>query len=111
MKTGMKIATAVMGLAVALAGVSTASATTRWQAHHPRRAEVNRRLARQNHRITAERRDGQLTVAQAHDLRAQDRGIRGQERFDASHDDGHITKAEQHQLNREENGVSREIGH
>jgi hypothetical protein len=107
----MKIATAVMGMAVALAGVSSASATTRWQAHHPRRTEVNRRLDRQNHRIGAERRDGQLTVAQARDLRAQDRGIRGQERFDASHDNSHITKAEQRRLNHEENGVSHEIGH
>jgi hypothetical protein len=110
MKTGVKFAAIAMGLAVALAGATSASAVTRWQAHHPRRAEVNARLARQNHRITVERREGELTRGQAQDLRAQDRGIRGQERFDASHDNGHITKAEQHQLNREENGVSNEIG-
>jgi hypothetical protein len=99
-----------LGLAVALAGASGADATTRWQASHPRRAEVNGRLAHQNQRITAERRDGQLTRGQARDLRAEDRGIRGQERFDASRDGGHITRQEKRQLNREENGVSRQIG-
>jgi len=109
MTNSMKIVTVAMGLAVALAGATGASATTRWQAHHPRRAEVNARLERQNHRITAERREGELTRRQAHDLRAEDRGIRGQERLYASRDGGHITRAEQHRLNREENGVSRQI--
>jgi hypothetical protein len=71
---------------------------------------VNTRLARQNARITRERREGELSMAQARDLRGEDRGIRDQERFDASHDGGHITRAEQHQLNQEENGVSHQIG-
>jgi hypothetical protein len=104
--------TALFGLCLAaVAGAATvASAETPWQAHHPRRAEVNARLARQNHRITREVREGELTRGQARDLRAEDRGIRGQERFDASHDRGHITRAEQRQLNREENQVSRQIG-
>jgi len=110
MKSIFKLGLLGMGLAVSLAAASGASAETRWQAHHPRRAEVNSRLANQNRRITAERREGELTLAQARDLRAQDRGVRGQERFDASHDGGHITKAEQVQLNHEENGVSQEIG-
>ncbi len=110
MNTSVKFAAIAMGLAMALAGASGASATTTWQAHHPRRAEVNARLIRQNHRITAERHAGVLTKGQAHDLRTQDRGIRGQERFDASHHNSHITKAQKRQLNREENRVSREIG-
>jgi len=112
MNTSTKLATLAMGLAVALAGATGASATTTtWKTHHPRRAEVNARLARQNHRITVQRREGELTGRQAHELRAEDRGVRNQERFYASRDGGHITKAEQHRLNREENGVSGQIGH
>ncbi|HLZ84492.1 MAG TPA: hypothetical protein VKQ54_13085 [Caulobacteraceae bacterium] len=111
MKTSVKIATLAMGLAVVVAGATSASADTRWQSHHPRREEVNSRLARQNHRITVERREGELTRGQAHALRAEDRGIRSQERFYASRNGGHITRAEQRRLNREENGVSGQIGH
>jgi hypothetical protein len=110
MNTSVKIATLAMGLAVVLAGATSASADTRWQSHHPRREEVNTRLARQNHRITVERRQGELTGRQAHELRAEDRGVRAQERFYASRHGGHVTRAEQRRLNREENGVSRQIG-
>ena len=110
MNTSVKIAGLAMGLAVVLAGATSASADTRWQSHHPRREEINTRLARQNHRITVERRQGELTGRQAHELRAEDRGVRAQERFYASRHGGHVTRAEQHRLNREENGVSRQIG-
>ena len=88
--------------------VSTADAN--WRTNHPRRTEVNGRLNNQARRIRTERKEGELTAAQARDLHAEDRGIRAQERFDASHNGGHITKAEQAQLNHEENGVSRQIG-
>jgi hypothetical protein len=109
MKAILKTTVLALAGASLLAGATAADAGT-WQNRHPRRAEVNGRLANQNRRITQERRDGQITRGQAHDLRAEDRGIRAQERFDASHDGGHITKGEQAQLNREENGVSRQIG-
>jgi len=104
---------AVLGLtlaAVAFGGVTGASAESRWQGNHPHRAEVNHRLGNLNHRITAERRGGELSRGQARDLRAEDRGIRGQERFDASRHGGHITRSEQARLNHEENRVSRQIG-
>jgi len=110
MNTKTKFATVALGLAVVLAGATGASAETRWQDHHPRRVEVNHRLARQDHRIRVERREGELTGRQARELHAEDRGIRAQERFDASRDRGHITRAEQRRLNHEENGVSRQIG-
>jgi hypothetical protein len=87
------------------------SANADWRTSHPRRAEVNGRLNNQARRIHQERKEGELTGAQAADLHAEDRGIRAQERFDASQNGGHITKAEQVQLNHEENGVSRQIGH
>jgi hypothetical protein len=100
------------GFALVLtAGVASAAmAETPWQAHHPRRVEVNHRLHNQFRRINTERREGELTRAQARDLHAEDRGIRAQERFDASRDHGHITRGEQRQLNREENAASRQIG-
>ena len=110
LNTKSRFATVALGLAVVLAGAAGASAETQWQAHHPRRVEVNHRLARQDHRIAVERREGELSGRQARELHAEDRGVRAQERFDASHDRGHITRAEQRRLNHEENGVSRQIG-
>ena len=101
-----------VGLALTLAAGATAtaaSADTVWQQHHPRREEVNGRLANQSHRISMERREGEITRGQARDLRAEDRGIRAQERFYASRDGSHLTKSEQLRLNREENHVSRQI--
>jgi len=110
MKLSSKLVVGALCLA-AVGGATTASAGIGWRAHHPRRVEVNARLANQNARITRERREGEITGVQARDLRGADRGIRDQERFDASQDGSHITKTEQHQLNQEENGVSQQIGH
>lgn len=110
MKWSSKLAAGALCLAAVAGAASTASAYG-WRTHHPRRVEVNTRLAHQNARITQERREGEITGAQARDLRGEDRGIRDQERFDASHDGSHITRSEQHQLNQEENGVSQQIGH
>ena len=111
MKTPLKLALAGLGLAafVGLAGAASA-AETPWQAHHPRRVEVNARLMHQERRIGMERREGELTRHQAHMLRAEDRGVRAHERFDAFHHHGHLTRHEQRRLNHEENAVSRQIG-
>jgi len=98
-----------LGIALSTSGIATASAAT-WAQKHPRRAEVNARLAHQDRRIHQERKEGEITAAQAHDLHVEDRGIRAQERFDASQNNGHITKAEQRQMNKEENQVSAQIG-
>lgn len=76
---------------------------------HPRRAEVNARLANQNARISNGVRDGQLTHGEAKAMRADDHAIRAEERADASVNGGHITRAEQAQLNRQENANSRTI--
>lgn len=102
-------AKALLTLSVIALTASTASAQG-WRATHPRRAEVNARLNHQDHRINVERRNGEITAAQAHDLHAEDRGIRAQERFDASSNGGHITRAEDRSLNQQENAVSRQIG-
>ena len=97
----------VFAATIGLAG--TASAET-WAQAHPRRAEVNHRLANQNRRIDREVREGEISRAQAYALHGEDRTIRAEERFMASQHRGHITRAEQRALNQQENGVSRQIG-
>jgi hypothetical protein len=92
------------------AAPAAAPAPNNFDATHPRRAEVNGRLANQNARIDAERKDGQISKAQAQSLHAQDHAIRGEERTMASHDDGHITRADKRALNQQENSTSKEIG-
>ena len=104
-----KVLTGSLAALLIAGSVVSASAST-WAQRHPRRAEVNHRLANQNARIHDERKEGELTKAQAADLHAEDRGIRAQERYDASKNGGHITVAEKRQLNHEENKVSRQIG-
>ena len=94
----------------ALAGAaSTASAETAWQKHHPRRAQVNHRLANQNRRINRDVKNGTLTHAQAQSLHRDDHQIRQEERDMASQNGSHITKPEQHVLNQQENSVSSQI--
>jgi hypothetical protein len=57
-----------------------------------------------------ERKEGEITKAQAQKLHKEDRQIRGEERAMASQNGGHITKQEQKTLNQQENAVSRQIG-
>lgn len=87
-----------------------ASAATPWQKDHPRRAEVNQRLAHQDARIHNEVKSGEISRPQAAALHAEDRQVRTEERAMASQHNGHITRAEKHALNQQENGVSRDIG-
>ncbi|HML06983.1 MAG TPA: hypothetical protein VK430_02495 [Xanthobacteraceae bacterium] len=103
---------AIVAVSLGLFGASATSAfaQSRWDAEHPRRAEVNERLAVQNFRINQRLREGELTPAQAYRLHNEDRTIRREERAMASFDHGHITRAEQRALNQEENVVSRRIG-
>ena len=99
-------------LAIALTAVTlTASAAdTKWQKHHPRREQVNARLANQNKRIHEEVKEGDLTKSQGAALHKDDRQIRQEERDMASQNGGHITKSEQKVLNQQENSVSKQIG-
>jgi hypothetical protein len=99
---------AVAALAFSFAGA--ASAQTRWDAAHPRRAEVNYRLANQDHRIHQEVREGEMSHAEAARLHRDDRRIRQEERDMARQDGGHITRREDYALNQQENHVSRQIG-
>lgn len=97
-------------LALALGAVSTVSlADTQWQKDHPRREQVNDRLARQNARIDNKVAKGEMSQQEANKLHHEDHQIRQEERAMASQDGGHITKQEQKTLNQQENAVSQQI--
>jgi hypothetical protein len=77
--------------------------------NHPRRAEVNRRLQNQDHRIDHKMRNGEIGRRQAYHMQQRDHQIRKEERRMAYRHGGHITKHEQNRLNRQENHMSRRI--
>jgi hypothetical protein len=110
MNTKRNILLAAMALVIAGAGVTGASAQTRFDQTHPRRAEVNARLAYENHRITTERRDGEISKVKAMRLHRKAHMIRVQERRMAARHGSHITRAEKLKLNREENHLGRHVG-
>jgi len=97
----------VSAFAAASAG---AMAETNWEKTHPRRDQVNDRLANQNKRIHNEVKEGELSKGQAAKLHKDDRQIRKEERLMAAQNNGHITKQEQRTLNQQENAVSAKIG-
>jgi Skp family chaperone for outer membrane proteins len=88
----------------------TSTDQTQWQKDHPRRTEVNDRLANQNQRINNEVKSGQISKSQGAALHNQDHQVRQEERDMASQNGGHITKGEQQVLNKQENHTSKEIG-
>jgi hypothetical protein len=100
----------VVGLTGAMASTAMAAPDSSWQQSHPRREQVNQRLAHQNARIKQEVKEGDLTKAQGAALHKEDRQIRGEERLMASQNGGHITKQEQRTLNQQEDAVSKQIG-
>lgn len=81
-----------------------------FQKTHPRREQVNERLANQNKRIKDEVKAGDLSKAQAAGLHKEDRQIRQEERTMAAQNGGQITKLEQKTLNQQENKASAQIG-
>ena len=105
---------AIASLLAAVATCSVAQATSAgaadWAKSHPRRAEVNARLANQNQRIKTEVAEGEMSKAKAARLHQEDHRIRQEERDMAAHNGGHITKGEQRVLNAQENRVSSQIG-
>ncbi|MBV9344053.1 MAG: hypothetical protein JO341_01225 [Gammaproteobacteria bacterium] len=106
----IRTAATLAALALALGATSVSLADTQWQKNHPRREQVNNRLANQNRRIHQEVKEGEMSKAQAAKLHAEDHALRQEERTMASTNHGHITKAEQKSLNQQENQVSKQIG-
>ncbi|MDA8095729.1 MAG: hypothetical protein M0T84_17840 [Betaproteobacteria bacterium] len=104
-----KLIAVLLASLIASASVS-ALADSAWAQQHPRREQINGRLARQNGRIRQEVREGDLTRAKARRLHRADHRIRMEERHFAARHHGAVTPAEQARLNRQENRVSRHIG-
>jgi len=68
---------------------------------------VNARQHKQHARIAQGVKSGELTKAEAKDLRGDQRGIRKEER--AFKSDGKLTKDERQELNQDQNAASKEI--
>ena len=109
MNTKKTLLLAAMTIAMAATAATGASAETRWDANHPRREEVNHRLHHQAMRINHERRDGEISRAEARRLHRHDHAIRQHERRMAAMNHGHLTRTEERVLNQQENHVSHEI--
>src|SRR5258705_6618053 len=104
----VRLATVVFAGTLVMAG--SAFAETSWERNHPRRDQVNDRLANQSRRINQEYREGEISRGQARALHREDRQVRREERTMASLDGGHITRTDQRALNQQENVISRQIG-
>ena len=99
-------------MVIAILGItSTTFAQDRFDRTHPRRAEVNSRIARQDARIHYEARTGEISRARAERLHREDHSVRREEQRMAARDHGHLTRPDDARLNRRENRVSRRIGH
>ena len=109
-KTVNFMALVALSATLVTAGTASFAADGQWAKNHPRREQVNERLANQNKRIKDEVKEGDMTKTQAAALHKEDRQIRQEERSMASQNGGHITKQEQKTLNQQENAVSKQIG-
>ncbi len=110
MKSVAKKLFCVAMISAAVAGLAgTGLAETTWQKNHPRRTQVNGRLANQNKRIHQDVKNGTLTKGQAAALHKDDHQVRQEERDMARQNGGHITKSEQKVLNQQENSISKDI--
>ncbi len=100
-----------IGLMSTLAFCAPTHAQTINRENHPRRKEVNSRLARQNRRIHREVKSGEMTHSEAKRLHHEDKIIHREEKAMVHQNHGHLTKAEKKSLNQQENAVSKQIGH
>lgn len=96
--------------ALATFAATPARADTPWQAHHPRREQINNRLTRENRRIHQQVREDELTGAQAARLHRAAWRTRLTERRMARRNGGFLTRRQQVRLNRRANQISRRIG-
>ena len=77
MRTTTRKIAAIIGTVGLMAGfAASAHAESAWQYQHPRRAEVNERLAGQNVRIDRDVARGTMSRAEGATLLREDRGIR-----------------------------------
>ena len=77
---------------------------------HPRVHQVNKRIVNQEKRITEERKEGEMTKAEAKEARKNISEINMQKKVMRQENNGHLTKKDQKELNKELNKNSKEIG-
>ncbi len=81
MLKSMRSILTIAAATIALGGLATSAlADTQWEKNHPRREQVNNRLAKQNRRVNHEVKQGEITKGQAAKLHREDRAIRREER-------------------------------
>jgi hypothetical protein len=102
------LAAAILATA-ALSVAGAASADTRWEKDHPRQDQVLDRVNHQEARIRHERREGEISKAQAHRMMRADRRIAREDHVVARANGGFITKREQRHMDRQENQLGRHI--
>ncbi len=78
--------------------------------HHPRVNEVNKREDKQEKRVTNERKEGDITKAQAHQDRKNLSSVNQEKKDMRKTDNGHLTKTDQEALNQQLNANSKKIG-
>jgi len=113
MKTGIKTLT-LSALALTICANIFAQGPGHQPTHlknHPRVDQVNKRIDNQEKRINQERKEGDLTKAQAQQDRKNLKTINQEKRDMRKEDGGHLTKADQKALNQQLNQNSKKIGH
>ena len=76
---------------------------------HPRRAEVNKRVAHQKKQLNQQLKSGKITQAQYDTEMAKLKDVKQQERTDVKANGGHLTKTQQKGLNQELNATHQDI--
>lgn len=102
------LASSILVLSMTAARADNAAPTTPAPAAR-RQGQVNHRLRRQNRRIRRGVKSGQLTHAEAKDLRQHDRAIHSDEREMRKENGGKLTPQDKKQLNQELNQNSGNI--
>lgn len=82
-----------------------------WQRHHPARAQINHRIAKQHVRIQHQVRQGDMARVEARSLHRDLHSVRKQERAHAlaNGNNGHLTRPQIRGLNSQLNQTSRAI--
>jgi hypothetical protein len=101
-------------IAVTFAALSYAQGPGHQRTHikdHPRVNQVNKRIDNQEHRINTERKEGEITKAQAHQDRKNLKTVNQEKHDMRKEDNGHLTKTDQKALNQQLNKNSKKISH
>ncbi|MBV9619201.1 MAG: hypothetical protein JO201_08310 [Verrucomicrobia bacterium] len=102
---GARIFFVVVATATLLATVIDAAPVNR----HPRARQVNRRAERQQDRIAAGVKSGQLTARETASLETKEAALKSEEHTFRLENGGSLTKGEQIKLNKQENNLSGQI--